>query len=238
MLDPSTIFQRTHSGREEIRQKSHGLTQSERLVLIMVDGVANYQEVRSKLPVLSDERYARAIANLQKKELIVEVFLPLEGQSAEELEKTVIDRFLQQDPLDPVTILVRDPEDEFGIPGYMPSAPVPIQAAPPSIAEPAAAVPETPVALDEMYIRLADSLAEEVKAIHAERAAAGMERPKTRIKPVIPEDEPVSKPANPAPAPAPTSPSSSGLSKWHWGYWLIAAGIAFIAGYFVARFTA
>src|SRR6478735_8918813 len=114
MVDPSVIFQRTEAGRDEIRQKSHGLTQSERLVLIVVDGVSICQQVREKLPALTDERFTRAISKLQKKELILEVFLPVVGQVAEELEPAVVDRFLQQDPLDPVTIILCDPDEELG----------------------------------------------------------------------------------------------------------------------------
>ena len=70
MFNPSIIFQRTHAGREEIKQKSHGLTQSERLVLIMIDGVASYQGVRDKLPALTDVRFERALKKLHQKELV------------------------------------------------------------------------------------------------------------------------------------------------------------------------
>lgn len=234
MYDPSIIFQRTHSGREEIRQKSHGLTQSERLVLIMVDGVARYQDVRSKLPVLTDERFERAIGNLQKKELIVEVFLPMEGQAADELEKTVVDRFLQQDPLDPVTILVRDPDEEFGIPGYAAEpapARVPVPVSPTPMSAPAAA-PETGFAMDEVHIRLADALAEELKAIQIERAAR-IERTERMEHSRSEKPEPMLAP----PMPVPSEEPKPAFPKIHWGYWLIATGLAFIAGYFIARLT-
>ncbi|GAB3542595.1 hypothetical protein GCM10027343_14800 [Noviherbaspirillum agri] len=114
MFDPSVIFQRTHEGRAEIKQKSHGLTQSERLVLIMVDGVSTYQQVRDKLPSLTDDRFNRGLRKLHQKELILEVFMPTEEAEAEHLEQEVIDRFLHQDALDPVTIIMFDPEDELG----------------------------------------------------------------------------------------------------------------------------
>lgn len=114
MIEPTTIFQRTQAGRNEIYQKSHGLTQSERLVLIMVDGTTSFEGIRTKLPVLTDERFNRALSNLQKKELVLEVFLPMGEVGPDEVESTVIDRFLQQDPLDPVTIIAFDPEEEFG----------------------------------------------------------------------------------------------------------------------------
>ena len=125
MIDPCLIFQRTQAGRDEIQQKSYGLTQSERLVLIMVDGASKTHTVRSKLPVLTDERFYRALGNLQKKELIAEVLLPLAEQPAEELEPAIIDRFLQQDPLDPVTIILLDP-DEY-LDGHAEVSPPPAQ---------------------------------------------------------------------------------------------------------------
>src|SRR3954447_10347598 len=100
MFDPTIIFQRTHTGRSEIYEKKCGLTQSERLVLIMIDGITSYSGVRGKLPVLAEERFRRAVNTLLTKELVSEVFMPVEGQSAEEVERTVIDRFLQQDPTD------------------------------------------------------------------------------------------------------------------------------------------
>lgn len=231
MFDPSVIFQRTHTGREEIRQKQYGLTQSERLVLIMVDGVATYSEVRSKLPVLTDERFKRAIKTLQQKELIVEVLLPMEGQEPDEIEKTVIDRFLQQDPLDPVTILLHDP-DELGIP----AAPTPPKKPQASGHSDAPQIRQT--AIDDAYIQLADSLAEELKALQEERG--GRSTPSTEAQaPWAPKPEPAREPIRrPAPALPESSVQPGSFLRIHWGYWLIAAGLAFIAGYFVARLTA
>ena len=111
MFDPTIIFQRSHTGRNEIYEKKCGLTQSERLVLIMIDGVTSYSGVRSKLPALTDERFSRAVNTLLKKELILEVFMPVEGQEVEEVESAVVDRFLQQDPTDPLTIISFDPDE-------------------------------------------------------------------------------------------------------------------------------
>jgi hypothetical protein len=111
MFESTVIFQRTQAGRKEIHEKKCGLTQSERLVLIMVDGVSSFSGVRSKLPVLSDERFERAIRTLVRKDLILEVLMPIQGQAPEEVESTVVDRFLQQDPLDPVTIIMFEDDD-------------------------------------------------------------------------------------------------------------------------------
>lgn len=159
MFDPSVIFQRTHEGRAEIKQKSHGLTQSERLVLIMVDGVSTYQAVRDKLPALTDDRFNRAVRKLHQKELILEVFMPTEEAEAEHLEQDVIERFLYQDALDPVTIIMFDPEDELaGIsapaashykkPGDQP--PVAPDVITPSIAQPVGETVAEPAPLPEV----------------------------------------------------------------------------------------
>jgi hypothetical protein len=111
MFESTVIFQRTQAGRTEIHEKKCGLTQSERLVLIMVDGVSSFRGVRSKLPVLTDERFERAIRTLLRKDLILEVLMPIQGQAPEEVESTVVDRFLQQDPLDPVTIIMFEDDE-------------------------------------------------------------------------------------------------------------------------------
>ena len=110
----STIFQRTESGRSEIKNKMHGLTQSERLALIVVDGVSPYSELRQKLKGLADERFQRALNKLLQKNLIFEVLLPT-GAEEHGYDASTVDRFLHQDPLDPVTVISFDAEDEFGL---------------------------------------------------------------------------------------------------------------------------
>jgi hypothetical protein len=110
----SAIYQRTESGRHTILTKSVKLTQSERLILILVDGVSTLQALREKTWAVSDERFHRALNTLLSKDLIYEVLLPLPGQEQEALDQAVMDRFLQQDPLDPITIIAIDPEDTFG----------------------------------------------------------------------------------------------------------------------------
>jgi hypothetical protein len=250
MFDSSAIFQRSHTGREEIHQKSHGLTQSERLVLIMIDGVSTYQQLRGKLPVLSDERFERALQKLHKKELALEVLMPLDDQAPEELERTVIDRFLQQDPLDPLTIIVRDPEDELDYmlasssqqpalqPASVPEAypePVPILESAPNPADatvppcdiPVLEQPPSPAvrepAMDAFHNALADSLAQEVRARQPERIA----KVDRMVSPQFGVNAPV----------AETSDDSllAPVRSVHWGYWLIAVGIGFLAGYILAK---
>lgn len=234
MFNPSIIFHRTHEGREEIKQKSHGLTQSERLVLIMVDGTSSYQEIRAKLPALTDERFNHALDKLQKKELVLEVFMPVEGQEAEELDSAVIDRFLQQDPLDPVTIIMLDPDDELaGIPAppvatppTAPTAVAPVSTVqvapvePPELSLDAAVKTAPPVtvpvvAMDEEHSELADSLAQEVRQRQIARPARiETYEPIIHVMPHV-------------------APSRASLRNLHWGYWVMGLGGVFIASYFL-----
>lgn len=251
MTDPATIFQRTHSGRDEIHKKSHGLTQSERLVLIMVDGVSSYKEIRAKLPVLTDDRFGRALQKLQAKDLVLEVFMPLDGQAPDELERTVIDRFLQQDPMDPVTVILRDPEDELGMlshemklgtwadapaqtataftsetTSHAGTAAVAVMDDAPLLTVPMAS-PTTPPrsepTLDAEDVLAADALMEELRARRVQKPAA----------PVI----------QPAPVPMPEQIMQEPYEELnpfkavHWGYWLIVSGLSFIVGFVLARIT-
>lgn len=242
MFDPSIIFHRTQAGRDEIQQKSHGLTQSERLVLIMVDGASTFQQVRSKLPVLTDDRFVRAVQKLQAKELILEVFLPVEGQAPEEIERTVIDRFLQQDPLDPVTIIMRDPEEELEFLARFSSTPKP-QVTPGhelenqgttsgSITMPAVE-PNAPTASeaaddDELHTELIEELANELK----ERQQSRLPRVE---KQASPERISESRTRDRESRHHKYEDASRKSAAPHWGYWLIAVGCAFIAGYILAR---
>lgn len=224
MIDPAVIFQRTLAGREEIQQKSHGLTQSERLVLIMVDGVATYQEVRNKLPVLTDERFARAMTNLLKKELILEVFLPIESQKPEELERTIIDRFLQQDPLDPVTMIFTDPEEELGLLAEVPSQPhiekSIAQEEPMTVSASSSVASSTAPAMDDMHNQMADSLGRELRERQLERSA--------QTQPQIHRPIPIIQQST-------ASEKNNALLRVHWGYWMIGVGCAFIAGFILAK---
>lgn len=249
MTDPAIIFQRTHTGREEIHNKSHGLTQSERLVLIMVDGVSSYKEIRGKLPVLTDERFDRALQKLQAKELVLEVFMPLEGQSPEELERTVIDRFLQQDPMDPVTIILRDPDDELGMLSHgvqtstWTHSPAPAITMPESVpsdsAASATAVVDAPVLTVPVCLPSQPALPEStLGADDVQAADALMEELRVRRT-----QKPVAPVVQPAPVPLPeliVQQAHEELNPFkavHWGYWLIVSGMSFIVGFVLARIT-
>lgn len=113
-MDNASILQRTDLGLETVKIKSIRLTQSERLALIIVDGVTPYHALREKVWALSTERFMRAMNTLLEKNLIFEVLLLDENQQQEELDSAIVDRFLEQDTLDPVTIISVDPEDHFG----------------------------------------------------------------------------------------------------------------------------
>jgi hypothetical protein len=212
MTSCDLIFQRTQAGRDEIYQKSHGLTQSERLVLIMIDGVGSYQAVRNKLPVLADQRFDRVMKKLQEKELISEVFLPLANQAVDELEPAIIDRFLQQDPLDPVTIILIDPDE------YLDASTVevtPAAAASPTQNDDARADPPRSPAAVDIFAQI-DELA---VAMEREWAAAVPASPALLSAPIAmaPVSTPLLLPAHHAPL--------------HWGYWLILIGLGFLTGY-------
>jgi hypothetical protein len=104
----SSIYQRTDAGRLEIQLKKQGLTQSERLILIVVDGRASLLELSEKLKGLEQSRISRAIERLAGKQLIYEVLLPTPSLSNDVVDAAQIERFLQQEPLDPVTIMSFD----------------------------------------------------------------------------------------------------------------------------------
>ncbi|MDQ9169528.1 hypothetical protein Q8A64_03790 [Oxalobacteraceae bacterium R-40] len=112
-MDAGAILQRTDIGRDTIRTKSVKLTQSERLLLILVDGATPFEKLRQKVWTLTDDRFRRALNTLLQKDLVYEVLFPLGDHEAEELDSAIVDRFLQQDALDPVTIIGFDPEDEL-----------------------------------------------------------------------------------------------------------------------------
>jgi hypothetical protein len=97
-------YHRTAKGLGEIRHKSHGLSQSERLVLIIIDGITPLSGLRDKLKGLAEGRFESAIFSLLSKGLVAEGIAPQSDQSMEFLNSNLIAGFLHQDPLDPVTI--------------------------------------------------------------------------------------------------------------------------------------
>lgn len=260
-MSPKTVYLRTEAGRIEIHEKKSGLTQSERLVLIMIDGVASCEQVQHKLSSLTAERFTRALKILLKKELIGEVFLQVENQAAEEIEQSVVDRYLHQDPLDPVTIISFSPEDEFDDGVHEKTAAV----------IPAHSVPEldqivaTP-AIDVAHAKLADELHDELAARNMEwkrkQAAQNAASAESQYRPLevkaaestvaapkserrLDAPEPTTPNAMKPPLPSQSDSASSLLSKrptWisrvttlHWGYWMIAIGSAFILSFLIMQ---
>jgi hypothetical protein len=110
----TVVFQRTELGREEIYNKKKGLTQSERLVLIMVDGTSAYAQLQVKLKSLVKARIERALHTLIDKGLILEVLFADVSYQQPEVEKAVVDKFLLQEAFDPVTVMSFDPEEDYG----------------------------------------------------------------------------------------------------------------------------
>ena len=69
-LNVSMIYQRTDRGVREVYEKSHQFTQSERLILILLDGRLNVAGLKTRLPSLNDERIERALSKLQDAGLV------------------------------------------------------------------------------------------------------------------------------------------------------------------------
>lgn len=198
---------RTVAGREEISQKACGLTQSERQVLIVVDGVTDYAGLVGKLARLKAERIGRAVTKLQALGLVAEVLLPVADQPADQLDPVIVARFLHQEALDPVTVISLDPEEDFGISPPDRSEPAPI----PVLEE---RLPAPPVVPDS-----ADVTDEEVEALGAAVRQRQAEHLARQAAVVVPQPAFV--------AMAPVAARAEDRSLWlRWEYWLIAVGIA------------
>lgn len=113
MIKQDTVFQRTQTGRDEIHNKLHGLTQSERRVLIMADGITQYAELCQKMSGLSEMRIEKAFHTLLQRGLVYEILMPLAEQEPDQLDVAVIDKFLRQESHDPITIITFDGEDDL-----------------------------------------------------------------------------------------------------------------------------
>jgi hypothetical protein len=94
-------LQRTPKGEAEIRKKSNALTQSQRLILATVDGVSQIAELQRKLGGMAKRRFTLAIADLTARGLVQEAHNTM---VADKLDPQLIERFVRQDPSDPITI--------------------------------------------------------------------------------------------------------------------------------------
>ncbi|HTN48888.1 MAG TPA: hypothetical protein VMK32_05605 [Burkholderiaceae bacterium] len=109
-LNVSMIYQRTDRGVREVYEKSHQFTQSERLILILLDGRLNVAGLKTRLPSLNDERIERALRKLQDAGLVEPMGAGdpsrANGSGVREgrLEPEAVAQFLEQSDLDPITI--------------------------------------------------------------------------------------------------------------------------------------
>lgn len=223
-MHDSAIFQRTEAGRAEIQTKMHGLTQSERLALIVIDGITPYIALREKLKGLADERFERALASLAKKHLIFEVLLKEDNVVPDRFEPEVIDRFLQQDPMDPVTIISFDAEDDFDL--DMPA----------EIALPIPPTPSHAPLVQDAALEVDDDLLPLEKNVHVSQApkitSVDFYVPLEKGRPEIagtraPNASPVVRARGAAPV--------LSSSRLQWGQVFVAAGVILIVGSVLLR---
>jgi hypothetical protein len=90
----SVIFQRTDSGSAEIRRMKLQLKKSERLVLVTVDGISTYLQLRTILNTMAQERLDRALFSLQARELVSEVLFPVDEADLEVIDPATMKLFL------------------------------------------------------------------------------------------------------------------------------------------------
>jgi len=109
-LNVSMMYRRTDRGVREVYEKSHKFTQSERLILILLDGRLNVAGLKTRLPSLNDDRIERALRKLQDANLVEQISYPAgkgNGSVAPDttsLEPEAVAHFLEQTDLDPITV--------------------------------------------------------------------------------------------------------------------------------------
>lgn len=105
MSDGHRRYGRTSLGSQEIQNKSGRLTQSERLVLIVLgDGIA-IDDLCAKLPSLHRERVELAVFRLVELGLAFETSATTMGLPGEQFSPKTVAAFLEQADADPVTIM-------------------------------------------------------------------------------------------------------------------------------------
>ena len=109
-LNVSMMYRRTDRGVREVYEKSHQFTQSERLILILLDGRLNVAGLKTRLPSLNDERIERALGKLQAANLVEPISYEAgkgNGSVSPDttpLEPEAVAHFLEQPDLDPITV--------------------------------------------------------------------------------------------------------------------------------------
>lgn len=107
-LNPAMVYRRTDRGLREVYEKSHQFTQSERLVLILLDGRLSVAALHERLPSLDNERIERTLVKLEEAGLLEPAGsgeLPSASPAEEvmRLQPDIVAEFLEQSDLDPIT---------------------------------------------------------------------------------------------------------------------------------------
>lgn len=222
-MQGTTVYQRTEHGRAEIKHKGRGLTQSERQVLIMVDGTTSCDALAQKLIRLSTERLQQILLKLEQQGLIAELLLPPETAVAENFDSTEVARFLHQDALDPVTIISLDAEQDFAL----------------ISPDPGGAVNASP-SLDlsnwvAQPLRATSMPIEKKESPDASQVDFYLPLGETFDATITPPASPITLATQAAAAREPTG-ARSPAGKLSWEYWVIGLGILFIILSMVAHY--
>ncbi|MGB6055358.1 MAG: hypothetical protein WBG17_08960 [Burkholderiaceae bacterium] len=203
-MDDACIYQRTDSGRQEIHNKTHGLTQSERVALLMIDGATSYQALSRKLLGLTPQRLERALLKLAQLGLATEILLPESEPNKDAFAPEVVDSFLRQDPLDPVTLIRMDgdmaDEDLLVTP------------------------PPAPSLQPEVFDMNSWAVTRTSDTVRAPRPASSSEAKQGRSPKAHHADIHPKKESRARMTPAPVTPRQA-----RWEFWLIGLGLALIA---------
>ena len=87
-VSPNTVFAKTSKGREEISQRQHGLTPSQRRVLIVIDGSKNFEEIVALIPAIIPYDQLEQIFSL----LLQQGYIASMEDSADKPKLIVLDR--------------------------------------------------------------------------------------------------------------------------------------------------
>lgn len=104
-MSNQTRYGRTGTGSREIQHKSGRLTQSERLVLIVLADNSTIEGLCSKLPSLRPERIEQAMRRLLELGLAFNASGAGAPANSHEFTPTTISDFLRQTDADPVTVM-------------------------------------------------------------------------------------------------------------------------------------
>lgn len=115
MFQLSATYQRSAEGRHEIVKKCCGLTQTERLALILVDGINPASEVRDRIHALNNESFRKVMDKLLSLGLICEVIEAPADLAHGQVREARLASVRVRDRLAPVTIVRNDPQYDFSV---------------------------------------------------------------------------------------------------------------------------